>query len=111
VVGSSRQWRHQGGSTDRRCVSGQTGFASQALAQLAMQVDRAVTQPLDADTQARRSSASRHAAALQARAPWVIQGYWTQLPPEAESTAKARPETAVRIQMGDVTVTSKAHTF
>jgi hypothetical protein len=41
----------------------------------------------------------------------VIQGYWTQLPPEAESTAKARPETAVRIQMGDVTVTSKAHTF
>jgi hypothetical protein len=44
-------------------------------------------------------------------APWVIQGYWTQLPPEAESTAKVRPDTAVRIQMGDVTVTSKAHTF
>jgi len=37
-----------------------------ALAQLAMQVDRAVTQPLDADTQPRRSSASWHAAALRA---------------------------------------------
>jgi hypothetical protein len=43
--------------------------------------------------------------------PWLIQGYWTQLPPEAETTARARPDTAVRIQMGDVTVTSKAHTF
>ncbi len=42
---------------------------------------------------------------------WIIQGVWTQLPADAELTARARPDTAVRIQMGDVTVTTKKQAF
>lgn len=38
---------------------------------------------------------------------WLVQGYWTQLPAEAQGLADARPETAVKIQMGDVSVTTK----
>jgi hypothetical protein len=41
------------------------------------------------------------------RPEWLVQGFWTQLPEEARITADARPETAVRIQMGDVTITTK----
>ncbi len=42
---------------------------------------------------------------------WLVQGIWTELPPDARATADARPDTAVRIQMGDVTVTTKKQTF
>lgn len=42
---------------------------------------------------------------------WIIQGIWTQLPPDAKPLTDARPETAVRIQDGDVTVTTKKHRF
>lgn len=39
--------------------------------------------------------------------PWLVQGYWTRLPGDARSLADARPDTAVYIQMGDVSVTTK----
>ena len=39
--------------------------------------------------------------------PWLVQGYWTRLPADARSLADARPDTAVYIQMGDVSVTTK----
>lgn len=39
--------------------------------------------------------------------PWLVQGYWTRLPDDARSLADARPDTAVYIQMGDVSVTTK----
>lgn len=39
--------------------------------------------------------------------PWLVQGYWTQLPPDAAALAAARPDTALPIQMGDVSVTTK----
>lgn len=45
------------------------------------------------------------------KSDWIVQGIWTRLPPDAEATARARPDTAVRIQMGDVTVTSKKQQF
>lgn len=38
---------------------------------------------------------------------WLVQGYWTRLPKDAKSLADARPDTAVYIQMGDVSVTTK----
>ena len=38
---------------------------------------------------------------------WLVQGYWTRLPDDAKSLAGARPDTAVFIQMGDVSVTTK----
>lgn len=39
--------------------------------------------------------------------PWLIQGFWTHLPAEAQLLADARPDTAVKIQMGDVSITTK----
>jgi hypothetical protein len=36
-----------------------------------------------------------------------VQGYWTRLPDDARGLADARPDTAVYIQMGDVSVTTK----
>jgi len=42
---------------------------------------------------------------------WLVQGYWTRLPPDAQQLADARPETAVKIQMGDVSVTTKKLEF
>jgi hypothetical protein len=39
--------------------------------------------------------------------PWLVQGFWTRLPPDAQPLADARPDTAVRIQMGDVSITTK----
>ena len=39
--------------------------------------------------------------------PWLVQGFWTRLPDDAKSLADARPDTAVRIQMGDVSITTK----
>ena len=39
--------------------------------------------------------------------PWLVQGYWTRLPDDARGLADARPDTAVSIQMGDVSVTTK----
>lgn len=40
-------------------------------------------------------------------APWLVQGFWTRLPPDAQPLADARPDTAVHIQMGDVSITTK----
>lgn len=42
---------------------------------------------------------------------WLIQGVWTQLPPDAKPLIDARPDTAVRIHGSDVTVTTKKHQF
>ena len=39
--------------------------------------------------------------------PWLVQGYWTKLPADAQPLADARPDTAVKIQMGDVSITTK----
>lgn len=39
--------------------------------------------------------------------PWLVQGFWTRLPDDARSLADARPDTAVRIQMGDVSIATK----
>lgn len=39
--------------------------------------------------------------------PWLVQGFWTKLPSEAQPLADARPDTAVKIQMGDVSITTK----
>ena len=39
--------------------------------------------------------------------PWLLQGFWTQLPDDAKSLADARPDTAVKIQMGDVSITTR----
>jgi hypothetical protein len=40
-----------------------------------------------------------------------VQGIWTELPPEGRALADARPDTAVRIQMGDTTITTKRQQF
>ena len=40
-------------------------------------------------------------------APWLVQGFWTRLPDDAKSLAEARTDTAVKIQMGDVSITTK----
>ena len=45
-------------------------------------------------------------AAADAPLQWIVQGYWLGLPPDAAATADARDENSVRIQMGDVTVTT-----
>jgi hypothetical protein len=42
---------------------------------------------------------------------WLIQGFWLGLPPDAAATSDARPDTAVPIQMGDVTITTKRQSF
>ena len=42
---------------------------------------------------------------------WLIQGVWTELPPEGHAIADMRPDTAVRIQMGDTTITTKKQQF
>ncbi len=39
--------------------------------------------------------------------PWIIQGYWTALPREALSVQELRPETALPVQMGDITITTR----
>jgi Peptidase family M28 len=39
--------------------------------------------------------------------PWMVQGFWARLPDDAKSLADARPDTAVRIQMGDVSITTR----
>lgn len=39
--------------------------------------------------------------------PWLVQGFWTKLPADAQGLANARPDTAVKIQMGDVSITTK----
>jgi hypothetical protein len=38
---------------------------------------------------------------------WLVQGYWTRLPADAQPLADARHDTAVHIHMGDVSVTTK----
>lgn len=38
---------------------------------------------------------------------WLVQGFWTRLPTDARSLAEARPDTAVYIQLGDVSVTTR----
>ncbi len=45
------------------------------------------------------------------KAEWLVQGIWPGLPPDAEPTASVRPDTTVRIQMGDVTITTKKQVF
>ena len=39
-------------------------------------------------------------------APWLVQGFWTGLPDDAKALADARSDRAVRIQMGDVSITT-----
>ena len=51
------------------------------------------------------------ASAPATKPDWLIQGIWTQLPPEGRALADARPDTAVRIQMGDTTITTKRQQF
>jgi hypothetical protein len=36
--------------------------------------------------------------------PWIVQGYWSGLPSEADSVAAARPDTALQVHAGDVTI-------
>lgn len=42
---------------------------------------------------------------------WLVQGVWEGLPPDARAIADSRPDTAVRIQMGDTTITTKKQQF
>ena len=42
---------------------------------------------------------------------WLVQGIWTELPSEARAIADMRPDNAVRIQMGDTTITTKKQQF
>lgn len=51
--------------------------------------------------------APRPAEANDKTPPWLVQGFWTRLPDDAKSLTEARPDTAVRIQMGDVSITTK----
>ena len=51
--------------------------------------------------------APRTSEAEAAQKPWLVQGFWTRLPEDAKSLADARPDTAVRIQMGDVSITTR----
>jgi hypothetical protein len=39
--------------------------------------------------------------------PWMIQGFWSGLPPEAQSITAARGDAALPIQMGDVTIVTR----
>lgn len=51
------------------------------------------------------------AASPDNKPEWIVQGYWLGLPPDAGATADARDENSVRIQMGDVTVTTTRTEF
>ncbi len=51
--------------------------------------------------------APRPADAPAVKLTWLVQGYWEELPADAQSLANARPDTALPIQMGDVSVTTK----
>lgn len=51
------------------------------------------------------------ANAPAAKPEWLVQGIWTDLPPEGRAIADTRPDTAVRIQMGDTTITTKKQQF
>jgi len=42
---------------------------------------------------------------------WLVQGIWPGLPNDADDLADLRPDTTVRIQMGDVTITTKKQKF
>lgn len=42
---------------------------------------------------------------------WLVQGVWGGLPQDAQSTANLRPDTSVRIQSGDVTITTNKQLF
>jgi hypothetical protein len=42
---------------------------------------------------------------------WLVQGIYPGLPDEADDLAAQRPDTTVRIQMGDVTITTKKMSF
>jgi hypothetical protein len=42
---------------------------------------------------------------------WLVQGYWLGLPSDAAATAETRPDTAIPIQMGDVTITTDRDGF
>jgi hypothetical protein len=42
---------------------------------------------------------------------WLIQGYWLGLPSDARAIVEARPDTAIPIQMGDVTITTDRDGF
>jgi hypothetical protein len=50
-------------------------------------------------------------AASATKPDWLVQGIWTSLPPEAQALADSRPDNAVRIQMGDTTITTKKQQF
>lgn len=39
--------------------------------------------------------------------PWLVQGYWSGLPPAAEAIAALRPDSAVQIGTGDITITTR----
>jgi hypothetical protein len=45
------------------------------------------------------------------KSDWLVQGVWPGLPADAEPTAILRPDTTVRIQMGDVTIATKKQAF
>ncbi len=45
------------------------------------------------------------------KSDWLVQGIWSGLPADAEPTASLRPDTTVRIQMGDVTIATKKQAF
>jgi len=51
------------------------------------------------------------ANATAAKPDWIVQGIWPGLPAEARSLTDARPDTAIPIQMGDVTITTKRQQF
>lgn len=51
------------------------------------------------------------AGAPATKPDWLVQGIWTSLPPEAQPLADSRPDNAVRIQMGDTTITTKKQQF
>jgi hypothetical protein len=51
------------------------------------------------------------AGAAAEKPEWLIQGFWLGLPPDAAATSDARPDTAVPIQMGDVTITTRRQSF
>ena len=45
------------------------------------------------------------------KSDWLVQGVWPGLPEDAQPTASLRPDTTVRIQMGDVTIMTKKQAF
>lgn len=42
---------------------------------------------------------------------WLVQGIWTMMPADAGDIVDKRPDTAVRIQMGDISVTTTKQQF